>query len=137
MTIFYVSCHRPTTTLLLYPDLGQAVNGAQAVNSERCIRPTTILFLICVCVCKRALLPNKLSLMCHFSLIFQMEYYLCSVSLFLPVSLFVIKLKSSIICRSNFGDLHLKVVTSSRILKLSFQVSQCSIIGMYVTYCGS
>ena len=28
--MFYVGCHRPTTTLLLYPDLGQAVNGALA-----------------------------------------------------------------------------------------------------------
>jgi len=30
VTKFYVGCHRPTTTLLLYPDLGQAVNGALA-----------------------------------------------------------------------------------------------------------
>jgi len=28
--IFYVSCHRPTTTLLLYPGLEQAVNGTLA-----------------------------------------------------------------------------------------------------------
>jgi len=25
--IFYVGCHKPTITLLLYPALGQAVNG--------------------------------------------------------------------------------------------------------------
>ena len=28
--MFYVGCHRPTITLLLYSDLGQAVNGALA-----------------------------------------------------------------------------------------------------------
>jgi len=28
--MFYVGCHRPTTTLLLYPGLGQAVDDALA-----------------------------------------------------------------------------------------------------------
>ena len=30
MTMFYIGCHRPTTTLLFYPGLAQAVNGALA-----------------------------------------------------------------------------------------------------------
>jgi len=28
VTLFYVGCHKPTTALLLYSGLGQAVNGA-------------------------------------------------------------------------------------------------------------
>jgi len=30
VTRFYIGCHRPTTTFLLYLGLGQAVNGALA-----------------------------------------------------------------------------------------------------------
>jgi len=40
--MFYVGCHRPTTTLILYPGLGQAVNGALAELTQVCV---------CVCVC--------------------------------------------------------------------------------------
>jgi len=38
MTMFYVGCYRPTTTLLLYPGLGQAVNGALAELVDAMVR---------------------------------------------------------------------------------------------------
>ena len=35
MTIFYVGCHKPTTTLLLYLGFGQVMNGARTkLNSK-------------------------------------------------------------------------------------------------------
>ena len=40
--MFYVGCHRPTTTLLLYPSFGQAVNGALTELSEQLYFPISL-----------------------------------------------------------------------------------------------